>query len=294
MSTKGLAAVVSAHGYEEALTAWRVWRQALVVDDLTSADAQQLPLVGQGRLEAWLADDPAAGRLLGIVRRAWTESQLHLHQLQEVVTRLTMGGGGPVMIAGPAALHHRNALPGSLRPIPELTLLVRRAHLATCHRLLTEEGWTPRSAPPVARSLSWIDHVTLTRHGMALRLLWRPVPVVPWRARHLEAELALMTEPILPPAYLMLSRLADANGVFDPLPWQVDAALLSLQPSEWAECARLAQRYAPLALPRLVRLWPEGLPKPATAASLARAERAAHRGVVRIRAGLLNAVGRRP
>lgn len=285
-------AVVSAHDDAAAVAAWRAWRQALVVDDLTWADAQLLPLVGQARLEAWLANDPAAGRLLGIVRRAWTESRLYLHQLQEVVTRLTAGGGGPVMVAGPAAVHYRNARAGSLRPVPELTLLVRRAHLATCHRLLTDNGWAPRGAPPAARALSWVDHATLTRHGMTLRLLWRPVPVVPWRARQLEAELAQVEDTVLPPAYLLLSRLADARGMFDPVPWPVDAALLSLPPSDWAECSGLARRYAPLALPRLAALWPEGVPRPATTASLARAERTAHRGLVRVRARLLAAVGR--
>jgi hypothetical protein len=292
VSAAGLAAVIAAPHDAEAIAAWRAWRQALVVDNLTWADAQLLPLVSQARLEEWLAHDPASGRLLGIVRRAWTESQLHLRQMQEVVSRFTEGGCGPVMVAGPAALHYRNARAAGLRPIPELTLLVRRAHVGTCLRILSEDGWTPRSALPPARALSWTDHVTLTRQGMTLRLLWRPFPVVPWRAQQLEAELAPAEDAVLPPAYLLLSRLVDASGAFDPVPWRVDASLLVLTPSDWAACARLVRRYAPLALPRLTALWPKGLPRPATTASLSRAERTAHRGLVRVRAHLLKAVGR--
>lgn len=292
MSVTGLAAVLLARHDAEAVAAWRAWRQALVVDDLTWAEAQLLPLVGQARLEGWLADDPAVGRLLGIVRRAWTESQLHLHQLQEVVTRLTAGGGGPAMVAGPAALHQRNAHSGGVRPIPELTLLVHRANIGTCHRLLSDDGWMPRGALPAARALSWTEQPMYTRHSMTLRLLCRPISVVPWRARQLEAELASVEGAVLPPAYLLLSRLADTTGAFDPVPWQVDALLLSLTPCEWAACSRLARRYSPFALPRLAALWPEGLPRPATTASLARAERTAHRGLVRVRARLLKAVGR--
>jgi hypothetical protein len=292
VTATSLSAVLSARNDAEAVAAWRAWRQALVVDDLTWADAQLLPLAGHTRLEAWLADDPAAARLLGIVRRAWTESQLHLHQLQEVATRLTDGGGGPVMIAGPAALHHRNGRPGSLRPIPELTLLVRRAQLTVCHRLLVADGWVPRGPLPPARSLSWTEQVTFARKGMTLRLLWRLVPVVPWRAGALEAELAQVDDAVLPPAHLMFSRLADASGAFGPVPWQVDASLLSLAPSGWAECGRLARRYAPLALPRLAALWPDGLAGPAAAPSLARAERTAHRGLVRMRAHIHKVVGR--
>jgi hypothetical protein len=292
VSATGLAAVILAQSEAEAVTAWLSWRKSLAVDALTWADAQLLPLIAQARLEGWLADDPAGGRLLGIVRRAWTEAQIHLHRLQAVVGRLNAGGGGPVMVAGPAALHHRNAFLGSLRPISKLTLLVGRAQLSTCHRLLAEDGWTLQGALPPARALSWTDHVSLTRYGMTLRLLWRPIPVVPWRARQLEAALEQETDLTLPRSYLLLSRLADTSGVFDPVPWQVDASLLALTPSEWAACGRLAHRYTPLALPRLISLWPAGLAAPRPTALFSRAERSALRGFVRARAHLVRAVGR--
>jgi len=286
----GLAAVLLAQSEVEAHIAWNTWRQALVVDDLTWADAQLLPLIAQARLEGWLADDPASGRLIGVVRRAWTHAQLQLNQLQALVIRLTDGGAGPVMVSGPGALHKRNATSGSLRPIPEITLLVHRNQLGTCQRLLQEDGWALQGVLPPARVQSWKDQVTLKRHGVTLRLMWRPIPVVPWRARQLEAELKQETDISLPTPFLLLSRLAATNGVFDPIPWQIDASLLSLTPCEWSASLLLTRRYAPLALPRLTALLPAELKASAYTAPFSHAELAAHRGLLRARAHLLKAV----
>lgn len=281
----GLEAVVLAADPAAAEAAWRAWRGPVVLDDLGWADAQLLPVLPQAQLEGWLAGDPAAGRLLGLVRRAWSEAQLHLHQLRAVVAHLEAAGAGPVMIAGPAALHLRNAREGSVRPIPDSQVLVRRERLPAAAEALRQAGWTPMSPPPPPRAMSWVDQWVWQQAGMTLRLLWRAAPVVPWRTSRYEAELWARAEPVLPAAQLMLSRLAEGGGWHGPMRWPVDAALLTLTDVEWAECARLARRYAPTALPRLAALRGEGaagrLPR------LGRAERSLHRALVQMRARVL-------
>lgn len=293
----GLEAAVTARNAREAEAAWCAWRRQVVLDQLSWAEVQLLPLLERSRLESWLGDDPASGRLLGIVRRAWTEAQVHLHQIRSIVAVLADGGAGTAIIAGPAAVHLRNLRPGSVRPIPELHLLVPRDRVIACLAPLERAGWTPGGPPPPARALSWTDHMPWHRNGMVLRLLWRHVPVVPWRARQCEADVPASRDGVLPVEHLMLARLAHRGGMYGQVPWRVDASLLALTPAQWERCRQLAERYAPAALARIETLHRSGLTPPLKSRSrfrLARHELAAHQTLLRLRSRYLRTIGRPP
>jgi hypothetical protein len=277
--------VLLATGPAEADAAWRAWRADLVLDELDWTDAQLLPLLPQTRLEVWLGDDPAMGRLLGLVRRAWSEAQFQLHHLQDVVAQLNAGGAGPLMIAGPAALHIRNAHPGSIRPIGELQLVLPRERLGAAAALLRQMGWSAATPAPLPRAMNWVDQWVWRKAGRSLRLLWRATPVVPWRAREYEAELWTRSEAVLPTEHLLVSRLAGGGGWHGPIPWRVDAALLALTEGEWAAAARYAARDAPVAFARIQELR-SGVGQPGPV-RFVRVERSIHRGLVLLRANLL-------
>jgi len=286
-----LATVLCAQGPLEAENAWRAWRAGVVLDALPWSEIQLLPLLPQTQLEAWLGDDPAAGRLLGLVRRARSEAQLQLHQLRGIVGELQAAGVGPVMIAGEAALHSRLSEAGRIRPIGELQLLLPRQQLDAADQRLRQLHWRPATPGPPAKALNWVDQWHWSRPGQSLRLLWRPTRVVPWRAREYEQELWSRPEPLLPSPHLMLARLAEEARCQGPIPWQVDAALLPLSDAEWAAAARLAARYAPVAFARLQAQRGHGAAPGALRRS--RVEHALHRRMVLWRARLLNVL-RRP
>ena len=62
----------------EAHNAWREWCRRADMERLSWESLQIIPALG-GQLWEWLHDDPVAGIVRGIVRRAWTESQMRLH-----------------------------------------------------------------------------------------------------------------------------------------------------------------------------------------------------------------------
>jgi hypothetical protein len=101
------------------------------------------------------------------------------------------------------------------------------------------------------------------RNGIPLKLLWRHLPVAPWRARRCEADLFGNAEPVMPAEHLMLSLLGAANAGDSLIPWQVDASLVDLTAQQWESFRELAACYAPAAFERLAELRQAGMPAPA-------------------------------
>jgi hypothetical protein len=283
-----LATVLLAQHPVEAEAPWRAWREGVVLDALEWSEIQLLPLLPQAQLEGWLGDDPAAGRLLGLVRRAWSEAQLQLHQLRGVVGELQSAGVGPLMIAGEAALHSRLAETGRIRPIGELQLLLPREQIYAADQRLRQLHWRPATPSPPPKALNWVDQWLWSRPGQSLRLLWRPTRVVPWRAREYEEELWSRPEPVLPAAHLLVARLAEGARSQGSIPWQMDAALLPLSEAEWAAAAGFAARYAPAAFARIQARRGGGAEPGSVRRS--RIEHTMHRGMVLLRARLLNSL----
>jgi hypothetical protein len=258
-----LVQAILARSADAAAAAWRQWRREVDVQKLSWSAIHLLPVFGHDQLQPWLAGDPDAGILLGIVRRGWTEAQIRRQVLQECTTLLEAGGVGPVMVAGPSAVFLRNQRPGSVRPLTQIHLAVPRHQQAAARQLLQNSGWRLEGTAPEPKALDWVSHTTFLRNGIPLKLLWRHLPVAPWRARRCEADLFANAEPVMPAEHLMLSILTPTTAGDPLIPWQVDASLVPLTASQWEHFRELAACYAPAAFDRLAELRQAGIPVPA-------------------------------
>ena len=246
-----------------AAAAWRQWRREVDVQKLSWSALHLLPVLGHGQLQPWLAGDPDAGILMGIVRRGWTEAQMRRQVLQECTGMLESGGVGPVMVAGPSAVFLRNQRPGSVRPLTAIHLAVPRHQQAAARQRLLASGWLVQGTVPEPKALGWVSHVHFLRNGIALKLLWRHLPVAPWRVRRCEADLFANAEAVMPAEHLMLSLVGPTTAGDQLIPWQVDASLVKLTAQQWESFGELAACYAPAAFDRLEDLRSAGIPVPA-------------------------------
>ena len=258
-----LVQAILAPSADAAAAAWRQWRREADVQKLSWSALHLLPVLGHDQLQPWLVGDPDAGILRGIVRRGWTEAQMRRQVLQESTSLLVAGGAGPVMVAGPSAVFLRNQRPGSVRPLTAIHLAVPRHQLAAARQLLQASGWVLEGTAPESKTLDWVSHTNFLRNGIPLKLLWRHLPVAPWRARRCEADLFGNAEPGMPAEHLMLSILTPTTAGDSLIPWQVDASLVALTAQQWEKFRELAACYAPAAFERLAELRLAGMPVPA-------------------------------
>jgi hypothetical protein len=248
---------------DAAAAAWRQWRREVDVQKLSWSALHLLPALGHDQLQPWLTSDPDAGILMGIVRRGWTEAQMRRQVLQESTASLEAGGVGPVMVAGPSAVFLRNQRPGSVRPLTAIHLAVPRHQQAAARQILQASGWVLEGTAPESKALDWVRHTTFLRNGIPMKLIWRHLPVAPWRARRCEADLFANAEPVMPAEHLMLSLLTPTPAEDSLIPWQVDAALVPLTAHQWESFQELAACYAPVAFDRFAELRQAGMPVPA-------------------------------
>jgi hypothetical protein len=263
-----LMQAILARSADAAAAAWRQWRREVDVQKLSWSALHLLPILGHDQLQPWLIGDPDAGILMGIVRRGWTEAQMRRQVLRECTSLLEAGGVGPVMVAGPSAVFLQNQRPGSVRPLTAIHLAVPRHQQAAARQLLQASGWLLEGTAPESKALDWVRYTNFLRNGISLQLLWRHLPVGPWRARRCEADLFANAESgnaesVMPAEHLMLSILAPTTAGDPLIPWQVDASLVALTPRQWESFRERATRYAPAAFERLAELRLAGLPVPA-------------------------------
>ena len=258
-----LVQAILARSADAAAAAWRQWRREVDVQKLSWSALHLLPILGHDQLQPWLIGDPDAGILMGIVRRGWTEAQMRRQVLQECTSLLEAGGVGPVMVAGPSAVFLRNQRPGSVRPLTAIHLAVPRHQQAAARELLQASGWVLEGTAPASKALDWVRYTKFLRNGISLQLLWRDLPLAPWRARRCEADLFANAEFVMPAEHLMLSILTPTTAGDPLIPWQVDASLIALTAQQWESFRERATRYAPAAFERLAELRMAGMPVPA-------------------------------
>ncbi len=265
MSDTGLLVrAILAGSDQRAEEIWRQWRREVDVQRLSWPALQLLPILNRDLLHQWLAGDPDAAILQGVVRRAWTEAQIRQRTIRQCIAALELVGCGPVLTAGPAAVSAGNRRPGSVRPITEVQLVVPRSQSAEAARVLIAEGWNLQTPWPENKALSWTCQAVFVRDGLPLRLIWRLVRSVPWRARAFEDEFAAAAQgaSVVPPEYHLLALLTPDSPDDGLIPWQVDAALLPLSEIDWDRWSVLAARHSPGAFQRLAELRDAGLPLP--------------------------------
>lgn len=255
----------------DAEAAWHEWRASIDVTRIDSAELQMLPVLGK-RLARWLEGDPAAGRFRGIVRRAWTESQLRLSAFRSLAMLLERSGCGPVMAGGSVAVALLNRLPDSVRPVSDIRMVVRREHLERTVQVLRQEGWRLSGKLPAAEGLDWTSGIHLYGQGMSLIVQWRVLAVPLAKAAAVEQEFFQHRRRMRrgdfsvwtpsPEQALLMALRGRQDFDRDPIPWQVDAALLPIDGIAWRRWTALAERFAPEAFERLEEIRGLGVAAP--------------------------------
>jgi hypothetical protein len=261
-----------------ATAAWQVWRRSVDIQHLTWPEMQILPLLNGPRLDEWLADDPAAGIIKGIVRRAWSEAQVRLGMARDVIACLRLAACTPVTLIGAAGAYLRCLDTSAIRPILELRILIPRWHLPLAAAVLEAEGWQPRDSHPEGEWLERRSHILYDRNGSRLYLHWRVLEVQPRRAAACEREFLILHNDIeaigtlfrtLTPADALLEALCGHSESVDVLAWQAEAALIlnSNAPGgiDWPRFRRIAACLRPGILDRLAELRALGCEIPETA-----------------------------
>ena len=147
-------------GYQ-AERAFQAWKRDADFDRLDLAAYRLLPMLGMN-LQSCGIDDPLLGRLGGIYKRVWLETNVMFEAMAPAIERLGRG-----TIVGEAAL----AIEGRLRPIRHATFCLPEHEIANAVSDLRSLGWKPRSF--LKRSLNPTDVNThVLRSGNHTIRLW--------------------------------------------------------------------------------------------------------------------------
>jgi len=258
----------------EAYAAWKQWRDQVDIQNLSWSEIQFLPVLNGSRLNAWLASDEAAGLLKGIVRRAWTEAQVRVALARKIATQLDHAACGPVVILGSAGLHLRSSSRTSvdaIRPVSLVELMISRGALERSLFALQAHGWQLYGEVPSGEGLDWCTHIPLHRNGAHLHLCWRAIDLPADLTDACEEEFLAAFQPgadggsygVLQATYAFLTAITrSAPNEVDPLPWQMDCALLLQEEIDWIVWSRIAAAYSRPAFERLSELYSLGLAVP--------------------------------
>ena len=178
---------------DEPVAAYRSWREGIDLDDDFGWDILRLLPLVYHNLHRLGFDDPLMGRLKGVYRRAWAETNQLFHKVRPTIEALTEEGLDVLLLKGmPLALsYYRNH---ALRPMTDVDVVVpfRQAKEAT--RVLATLGW--RFSRPVGRDMLRFHHAVqcFGPDGAELDLHWH----VTYEACTVEADELLWarTEPL--------------------------------------------------------------------------------------------------
>ena len=127
------------HG-ERSLCAYREWRAGTNLDaEFSWSVLRLLPAVYE-KLRAAGHDDRLMGRLKGVYRRAWYESNQLFHRVRPVVQGLAERGV-PVLVLKGAALLLAYYRQHGLRPMADIDLWVSESSLPVALQVLRDQGW---------------------------------------------------------------------------------------------------------------------------------------------------------
>ena len=210
-----------------------------------------VPMVREDLLQRFLANDDAAPRFTGLVRRAWTYGTTRTAAAREIVAHLTAAGIGPVIIGGSVAAFIHRGVNGPIRPVTDIVLLTPRDRVEGAIAALRHMKWELADELPPKTAFSWMTFASLRCGRDTLRLGWRHVGTPPWRTQAAERALFARSAEVLPIESLLLSRLSMGGAWPDAVPWQADVALLASQRLDWDAVFRDAAILAPDALAKL-------------------------------------------
>lgn len=155
----------------EVTAAWNRWLEVTAFDEVGPGSYALLPLMSHHLAECGVDTGPAQGRLRGVARRQWYQSQIELQRATPVVEALR-GRGIDVGAVGDLAVALR-WYPGlSTRPLGSVQLLVREHDLDRALDVLEPLGWHARPARPGGQRRRTTAGVELAGPEGSVRLRW--------------------------------------------------------------------------------------------------------------------------
>jgi hypothetical protein len=234
---------------------WREWFRRTQAEGLDEGMFRQLPLALYNMRRLGL-DDPFFGRMQGIHRKTWVQSQQMFHAIRPALAALVEAQVS-VMIMKGAPLSLGVYPDAGCRPMRDIDILVPEAQLKHAIAVLAEAGWSVFTWTPPGLPEEYLRY----RHGIALRkgeyeldIHWhfsgwachRGADQVFWQAAEQVDFLGL---PLLrPSASDQLLQLA-VHGMewneIPPMRWVADTVLLlrSSWAVDWARVLRVARDY---------------------------------------------------
>lgn len=148
---------------EEAIAAWREWRDDGNLDRMDAGSFRLLPLL-HSNLQRLGVTGPDVTLLKGVRRRAWYQSQMLLRELMPIVQGWIDEGIPVTILKGPAIaqLHYGDL---SVRPIVDVDAMIPKEYVRPLAERLVASGWEPLTWTPQEISDSYLDY----RHAIGIR-----------------------------------------------------------------------------------------------------------------------------
>jgi hypothetical protein len=142
-----LRAAVAAE--DEAVAAWREWRQITEFDAAGWDQFQLLPLAARN-LPAGELDAEVAGRIAGLRRLTWSRNQVLFHAAGGAISALVKAEINPLVLKG-AALAELAYGDAGIRPMFDVDLLVPPQRARDAIAVLAKAGWASSYEDPTGR-----------------------------------------------------------------------------------------------------------------------------------------------
>ncbi|MBX3010681.1 MAG: nucleotidyltransferase family protein [Caldilineaceae bacterium] len=161
---------------EAGRAAWRAWRPQADLDRLPIGGFDLLPLLAHNLQQQGITDS-LLDKCRGIYRRTWTQNQLSLQQVGQVIELLQTAAITP-LLQGDSTLVLSAYPTLGLRAIHQIQLVTATAQAATVPRLLAQAGWYPQPSKE-----HWLRHwlgsnapQLFRQPASPLRLTWQNCP----------------------------------------------------------------------------------------------------------------------
>jgi hypothetical protein len=232
-----------------AVEAWQRWRQLRDLDRLDQSEFRLLPLLVR-HSHAICSGDPLAGRLRGIHRRVWLDSQLRLRATAPVLRALESRGVPALLIKG-AGLGVQAYRDLGSRPMADVDVLVPERDMPAAVAAARELGFRDcRSSDPAehllqkhAVALLRADdpHAHIDLHCRPMYLLTPPAfdRGIVERAGPIEAAGARARVPSPGDHLLIIACHGLRPNAVGPVRWAADAAMLIRSCAESIDWDRL-------------------------------------------------------
>lgn len=126
---------------DQAIAAWRSWRDHIDLDTVDAASFRLLPLAYRSMMSLG-QDGGLVMQLKGIYRHSWCKNQVQYQQSQEVLASFNKAGLPTIVLKG-AALSERFYQDDGIPFMNGVDLMVRESDFERAAGLLLELGWKP-------------------------------------------------------------------------------------------------------------------------------------------------------